>query len=156
MSFNGMSLESLNVTPEEFKEYFGIDLEERLALGFGGGNPSNEQYAYIKRQRVRLNTFIDYYFGVSGGKIGDCYGEPTDYQKFHYKMALLEQIYYTLTNGEISTRSGIDENMDATISQGELEGRSICIEAKRHLVLCGLYNRTIYSHGFRANWWWSL
>lgn len=151
-----IGLESLDVTPEEFRQFTGIDLKERLNTSYMSGNPSNDVDGFMNMCRVRMNTYIDTYFKNTGGIIASYLPQPTDEQKFHYKLALIEQIKYMLINGDIPSRSGLDENGNLTVSRQDLEQLSIAQEAKSHLLCCGLYNRQITTGGFALAWWWIL
>ena len=64
----------------------------------------------------------------------------TDYQKYHYKHALLEQAIYIYKNGDISVDSGYDPD------KGEVarpERYAIAPNCKAELRLCGIWNRNI-------------
>lgn len=154
MLFN-ISLEKLDVTPEEFRQVTGIDLKERLNTSYMSGNPSNDVSTFINLCRLDINTYIDTYFNSTRGMIASYLPQPTDEQKFHYKMAVIEQIRYTLRNGEISTRSGLDENGNLTVAMQDLNQIAIAPNAKYHLLNCGI-NRQITTGGFALAWWWIL
>lgn len=146
-----ISIQSLDVTPEEFLEYSGINLSETIKR-YGNGNPSERVESFLRRNRIRLNNWIDSHFGRP---IGPQFNDPTDYQKFHYKLALIEQDIYCLRNGDIATDSGLDENYSLRLSRADVEELSLAPEAKRNLILAGLWNANIGArYGFSMRWWW--
>lgn len=152
-----MDIEKLTITPEEFLQYTGIDLNVELKGtivddGQMGGNPSNEVNAFILRVRRRMNNWIDSHFR---GHIGQGYPCESDYQREHYKMALIEQVLYVLKNGDISVDSGRDDNGAMTMSRQDIDELSIGLEAKRNLILAGLCDRSVCGNLF-SDWWWRI
>ena len=146
-----IDINDLSITPEEFLEYTGVNLAVELrGIDHRAGNPSNAVSAWLERNRIRLNTWIDqhYYGGLGFG-----YREPTDYERYHYKLALLEQCYYVFKNGDIASDSGRDDNGAMRMSRDDIKELSIAPETIRHLNLAGLYSRRIGGKGFSLAWW---
>ena len=135
------------ITKEDFKEYTGIDLIEELA---GDSNPSNKADSFLFRVEVRMETFVE----VNTYKRLDTeYRKFTDYQKLHYKLALLEQAYYIIHNGEISTDSGYDPDKGEIADNTTLTNKEIAPNTKRELTLCGLFSRKLNSSLRYRGWW---
>ena len=133
-------LQTRYITLDEFKEYFSID----LAAAFDG---SENAIAFLKRIEDRLATFCDSKFNQN---IDMKYPQFTDYQKYHYKLALLEQAIYVFKNGDISVDSGYDPE------KGEIartEKYAIAPNCKDNLRLCGIWNRNIPNMG---PFWWGV
>ena len=97
-----MELKTKYITADDFKQYFGIDLEAELKTN---DNPSDEVNAFLKRIENRMGAFINARFYKN---VDIDYKHFTDYQKEHYKLALLEQANYVLTQGDVSVDSGYD------------------------------------------------
>lgn len=147
-----MELQTKNITLDEFKEWAGIDLQAQMR---GDDNPSATAQAFLNREAYRLETFIDSAFYRNVKKE---YPNFTDYQKEHYKHALMEQILYVFKNGDISVDSGYDPDDGVKASTGTLNEKSIAPNARRELMLCGLWCREIRNHGRNAGdvgpiWW---
>lgn len=137
---------NIHVDNDEFKEYTGIDLIEKL----GAENVS----PFFYRVQTRLNTYID---SVFYRNVDALYPTFTEYQKFHYKMALIEQSLYVFRNGDISVDSGYDTEKGVIIGNGELERLTISREATKHLILCGLWNTHIKTpEGFFSGGWFDF
>ena len=123
-------LQTKYITKDEFEEYFGINLSSEL-----GGDM--EAIRFIKRVEDRLATFVDSNFNANIDMKYPCF---TDYQKYHYKLALLEQCIYIFKNGDISVDSGYDPE------KGEVarpERYVIAPNCKDNLRLCGIWNRNV-------------
>lgn len=123
-------LQTKYISLDEFNEYFNID----LAAEFGTVEKAK---AFLKRIEDRLATFVDSNFNTN---IDYKYPHFTDYQKHHYKLALLEQAIYIFRNGDISVDSGYDPE------KGEIakpEKYAIAPNCKDNLRLCGIWNRNI-------------
>ena len=130
-----------NLTPDEFKDYFCIDLDKALR---GGDNPSASAEAFIRRETDRLESYIVARLGRSPK---DIYGRMTDYQREEYKKALLEQVYYVFKNGEISADSGYDIDKGEVASSGILASKAIAPNARSHLIACGIWNANVWRGG---------
>ena len=137
------------ITKEDFKEYTGIDLIEELA---GDSNPSNKADSFLFRVEVRMETFVE----VNTYKRLDTeYRKFTDYQKLHYKFALLEQALYIFKNSDISVDSGYDPNTGIIANKNTLKSISLAPNARNELILCGLFDRHIRSkRSIEWGTWW--
>ena len=133
-------LQTRYITLDEFKEYFGIDLIQAFKT-------DTNAMAFLKRIEDRLATFCDSNFNANIDRKYPCF---TDYQKYHYKLALLEQAIYIFRNGDISVDSGYDPE------KGEIartEKYAIAPNCKDNLRLCGIWNRNIPNMG---PFWWGV
>lgn len=144
-----MDLKTKYISKEDFKQYFGIDLEAELKAN---DNPSDEADAFLKRVENRMSAFLNANFYKD---IDKDFTNFTNYQKEHYKLALLEQAYYVLTQGDISVDSGYDIDNGIRASRHEIDRIKISSNAREELILCGLWNRKIKNRGRGAldGWW---
>ena len=141
-----MNLQSRFITNDEFKEYTGIDLGAELK---GTSNNSDKVDSFIFRITNNLETYIQSQFFK---KLDYEYAHFTDYQKEHYKYALMEQVLYVFKNGDISSMSGLEDERIVT-PRKELNKIIISENTKRELQLCGVWSRHI---GGRASiFWWN-
>ena len=139
-----MTLQTRYITPDEFTEYFGIDLGAQLQ---GNANPSDKANAFLKRIEDRMESFINAHFFK---KVTDEWPVFSDYQKEHYKLALLEQAIYVFRNGDISVDSGYEPEQGIVISRHAVQELSMAPNAINELILCGLWNRQFA--GTMAGW----
>lgn len=142
-------LKTKYITADDFKQYFGIDLEAELKED---DNPSNTVNAFLLRIETRMETFLDANFYRN---IEREFPNFTDYQKKHYKLALLEQAYYVLTQGDISVDSGYNFEEGIKASREQLHTIKISDNCKEELLLCGLWCRKIRNKirgGFNDGW----
>lgn len=134
------------ITPDDIKEYFPeLHFEESLGS-------EAEELAIINRVERRIATFLDANFYRQVDKE---YPEFTDYQKDHYRYALMEQVAYMFKNGDISLDSGYDAERGVKATGGQIKNVIICENAKEELMLCGLWCRKIKGrsrNGF-DDWW---
>lgn len=143
-----MALQTRYVTKDEFKEYSGIDLDTQLK---DDDNPSNKAEAFLNRIEVRMEAFLNAEFFRN---VDVEFKKFTDFQKQHYKYALMEQAIYILRNGDISTDSGYDPEKGVITSAKNLKPLTIAPNAKDHLSLCGLWSRKINGErgGYYYEW----
>lgn len=132
-----MAIQTRYITKDEFREYSGIDLDAQLK---DDDNPSDKANAFLKRIEVRMEAFLNANFFRN---INVEYRKFSDYQKEHYKYALMEQAIYVLRNGDISTDSGYDTEKGEVANAKHLKGIIIAPNAKDQLSLCGLWCRHI-------------
>lgn len=137
-----LSLQTRYITLDEFQEYFNIDLVEN----FGS---TEAALAFLKRIEDRLSVYCDAKFNRNIDKL---YPEFTDYQKEHYKLALLEQTIYIFKNGDLSVDSGFDPEKGEV---GKPENYAIAPNCKNNLILCGIWNRNVRPRNtlFGPGWW---
>lgn len=137
-----MEIKSKYITPEDFLAYTGINLIEELK---DDDNPSNKANAFLFRVENRLESYISAYLYKDMNKE---FFNFSDFQKEHYKYAIIEQALYVLKNGDISVDSGYDfESNKVVIKKAELEQRIIGINAKNELMRIGIWNRNIRNVG---------
>lgn len=141
-----MEIKTKYITPDDFKDYFGIDLDLELK---SSANPSDTADAFIIRIEDRVATFLDAEFYR---KVDQEFPEFTDYQKEHYMKALLEQAIYVFKNGDISVDSGYDYDFGERASNDTLLKKSIAPNCKQHLLLCGLWCRKVKPNRTRGFW----
>lgn len=132
-----MEIKTKYITPDDFKDYFGIDLDLELK---SLGNPSNTAEAFIMRIEKRVASFIDAEFYR---RVDEEYPNFTDYQKEHYSQALLEQAMYVFKNGDISVDSGYSMDTGEVASNDTIIKKIIAPNCKQELILCGLWSRQI-------------
>lgn len=137
------------ITPDEFKLYSGIDLAKDLK---DDSNPSNKGEAFLFRIETRIAAFINARFYKN---VDSQYPHFTDYQKEHYKIALMEQAIYELRNGEIYTDSGHDPDEGEKMSPELREKIAIAPACKDQLILVGIWNRKIRNMGRGGYGWWN-
>lgn len=130
------NLQTKYITPDEFRDYFGID----LALIRDDTNPSNKQMAFLKRIEDRMEAMID---AQCFRKVSVEYPSFSEYQKECYKKALLEQAIYVFKNGDISVDSGMDPERGVVTDIKTLRDLSLAPNAKQYLQLCGLWSKKI-------------
>ena len=137
-----MEIKSKYITPEDFLAYTGINLLEELK---DDDNPSNKANAFLFRVENRLESYISAYLYKDMNKE---FSNFSDFQKLHYKYAIIEQALYVLKNGDISVDSGYDfESNKVVIKKAELEQRIVGINAKNELMRIGIWNRNIRNVG---------
>lgn len=132
-----IELQTKYITLNDFKVFWGIDLEQRLN---SDDNPSNDALAFLMRVEIDVAAYINSNFYRN---IDMEYPEFSDFQKEHYKLALLMQSKYLFDNGDIGSDSGYDINSGMKISREHLQAIQISDKARQHLMLCGLWCRHI-------------
>lgn len=137
------------ITPDEFRDYFGIDLMLELP---DDTNPSNKAMAFLKRIEDRVETIID---TECFRQVNREYPNFSDYQKMHYKRALLEQAMYVFHNSDISVDSGYDPEHGVVADRETIQNLSLAPNAKRELQLCGLWCKKIRINDWAGSglWW---
>lgn len=137
-----LNLKSKYITAQDFLEYTGIDLNIELK---DDDNPSNKVNAFLYRIENRMSNFIASFFYKD---IDSLFLKFTDFQKLHYKFALIEQALYVLKNGDISVDSGYDfESNKVVVKKEDIENRIIGLNAKAELMRIGIWNRKITNVG---------
>ena len=139
-----MDLQTRYITKDEFRDYTGRNLDEELA-----GREAPE--TLIHRVTDRLETWLNskYYQNIALK-----YPEFTDYQKEHYKKALIEQVLYILENGDISVDSGYNPDVGIIANTDTLSQVIISPNSKMHLEVCGLLSRKIRTCPRTGFLWW--
>lgn len=134
------------ITPDDFKDYFGIDLGEELK---GTANPSDKAYAFLKRIEDRMEAFLNANFFKNISVEWAC---MSPYQKEKYRLALLEQAIYVFKNGDISVDSGYDPEEGIKISRHAQTEIILAPNCKNNLRLCGMWTGHIGTRGFFGPW----
>ena len=132
-----MDIRTKYITPDDFKTYFGIDLDIELK---DSANPSDTALAFLKRIEDRISTFLDSQFYRQVDKE---YPNFSDYQKEHYSKALLEQAIYVFKNGDISVDAGYNTETGETASNDTIIKKTIAPNCRNNLMLCGLWCRKV-------------
>lgn len=141
-----MPLLTRYITPDEFREYTGVDLEEELR---DTSNPSDKVAAFLRRIEDRMEVFLNANFFK---RVSDVWPCMTDFQKQHYKLALIEQAYYVFKNGDISTDSGYDPDKGVVASKHSRAEITLAPNAIDHLRMTGLWSGHIGRGGFFGPW----
>lgn len=128
-----MEIKTKYITPDDLKEYFGIDL---LAEYVDDANPSNSANAFIMRVEDKVEAILN---GCFNRNVNTEYPNFSDYQKLEYQKALLEQAYYDFKNGDIARDSGYDIDKGEVASNGTMLSKSLSLMCIHHLNTCGLW-----------------
>jgi len=136
-----MEFKTRYITADEFKQYFGIDLQIELP---NGDNESGKVAAYLARIENRLEAWINanYFYNVTR-----FWETLNDNQKEQYKYALLEQAYYVLRMGDISVDSGYDKERGIIAGRSTINELSVAPNAMLHLENGGFLNTRIVKRG---------
>lgn len=142
-------LKSKYITLDDYFDYFGEDLRHLMT----SENPSKEAQAFLYRWENRVSSYINARFHRN---VEMEYPRFTEYQKEHYKLALLEQVAYVIRNGDISTDSGYDPDKGEVMNIECLKALVIAPNSINELMLCGLWSRKINgtSRASANNWMW--
>ena len=135
-------LQTKYITGDDFLLYTGIDLAAQLK---GNANPSDKVNAFLKRIEVRMEAYLNANFFK---RVSDEWPAFTEWQKEHYKYALLEQALYVFKNGDISVDSGYDPDEGIKLDPTARKKITLAPNAIDHLTLIGLWSRHIKSPGF--------
>lgn len=136
-----MELQTRYITADEFLQYTGINLREELNDTSNGSDKVN---AFLKRTEDRMEAFLNAKFFKN---VSDLYPEFSEFQKKHYKLALLEQAYYVFKNGDISSDSGYNQETLEIANQRKLRALAVAPNAIDHLRLTGLWSGFIGGNG---------
>ena len=139
-------LQTRYITADEFREYTGIDLKEELK---DDSNPSNKVNAFLIRVEDRMEVYLNAHFFKN---VHHEWPKFSDFQKHHYKLALIEQAYYIFKNGDISTDSGYDPEKGIVASKTTRSSITIAPNAIDHLKMTGLWTGHIGDGGFFGPW----
>lgn len=119
------------VTPQDFKNYFGEDLDAILKKD----NESNGTNLFLMHVEDRL---VDWIFTRSGRLTP--WESLTPFQQEQFQIAILIQANYILRNGNITFDSGYDPEVGIKVSQENIEKIEICRACVEKLIVSGLYN----------------
>lgn len=127
-------LQTQYITLDEFQEYYP---EINVMADFG---TQENALAFLKRIENRMETFIAANFHKN---IEREFSRFNDFQRKHYKLALLEQCIYIYKNSDITVDSGYDIDKGVVANIETIKKLSIAPNAKQELILCGLWSRHI-------------
>lgn len=138
------------VTPNDFLNYWGIDLNVKLRRGTTG--PENVAESFLKRVEDRLMTWIDantfrltpwdYYTD------NYVYGNENEaklakLRKDYWKKAILVQAMYVFKNSDIGLDSGYDPEKGIIAEKASLDEIEISRQAIDFIKNAGLYNHVV-------------
>ena len=130
-----MLMEPRFITPDDFENYWGLNLREKLK---DNSNSSNKANIFLKRVEDRVMSWIDANtFRVT------TWDNLTEYQLEHFCIALIEQAMYVYRNSDTALDSGYDPERGFISGAERINSIEICEPAKRELKLAGLYNLNI-------------
>ena len=132
-----MTIQTRYINKDDFKAYFGIDLDYEL---HDSENPSNNAEAFLYRVEIEMETMLNCLYFKN---ITEEYPKLSDYQKEHYQLALLYQAYYKFKNGDIINDSGYDFETGDKANTETILSKSLAPLAKMQLELTGLLTRHI-------------
>lgn len=137
------------VRPEDFLNYYGINLNERLK---SNANISNKADTFLKRIEDRLmswvdaNSFRDFHWE----ELRNDYQETDEYrqrfkkeQKELWQKAILAQAMYVFRNSEIGFDSGYDPGKGIIAEKQTLDEIEICRIAIDFLKEAGILNHVV-------------
>ena len=113
----------------DYKVYSGYDLDELFGQGAD---------AFLFRTAMRFEAFLASRLFVY---IDRDYPRFNDRQKELYKYALMEQITYTIINGDITSVSDEDGN------EAKIVRRAISPDAKQFLMNAGIWTKKFPQYG---------
>ena len=127
------------VTPDDFLNYTGIDLDSELR---DSGSPadSNKADMFLCRVERRFLTFVDS-SSFRNYDWDELAYHPRDLEAM--KTAILEQALYVFKNGDLSIDSGYDPQRGTTIEKSDLMRREISAQAIDILKNAGLFNQNV-------------
>lgn len=130
-----MLMEPQFITIDDFENYWGLNLREKLK---DNSNSSNKAGIFLKRIELRVMNWID-----SNTFRVTTWDRLTDFQLEHFRIALLEQAMYVYRNTDIALDSGYDPEKGFVADYAKLKTLEICEPCLRELKLAGLYNLNV-------------
>lgn len=144
-----MELKTKYITSDDYFRYFGENLQK--FFDENSDNPSDAVNSFLIRIENRMETFLN---AKCFKNIGSIYCHFSDFQKEHYKRALLEQAYYVIHNGDLSVDSGYDPTKGEIASVNDISSRTISQNAINELKVCGLWTRKITGQSWLYPFMW--
>lgn len=148
------------VSPEDFLNYWGIDLNETLK---SESNDSNKANIFLKRVEDRLMSWIDantfrvipwdYLKGPIKASTKER-EETIKKQREAWNLAILTQAMYIYKNSEIGLDSGYDPEKGIVATKDSLSAIEICQSAIDYIKVAGLYNHCV-SNKLRHSTWFA-
>lgn len=146
-----MDINTREITPDEFREYTGIDLEAELKPD---GMPGSTAERFIRRNGLRMEAYLE---TICHRRLETAYRELNSFQKEKYKLALIEQSLYVFKNGDISTDSGYDPASGPKATPRYLADAYLAPNAKNYLLQAGIMSRDVFGKGRMGalpyGWW---
>lgn len=136
------------VTPEDFLNYFGIDLNENLK----GDNDSFKADSFLRRVEDRIMAWVDAntYRNFLWEQLRDDYKAPNSYRQYFvneqkdlWKKAILNQAMYVFRNGEIGLDSGYDMEKGIVAKDNDLGTIEICRPSIDFMKRAGILNHVV-------------
>ena len=145
-----IKMEPQFVSPEDFLNYWGVDLNSKLK---SNSNDSNKANIFLKRVEDRLmswidaNTFRIISWDILRGDYNkyrdDKEREIAEKQKDAWRLAILTQAMYIFKNSEIGLDSGYDPEKGIVAKKDDLSAIEICQSAIDYIKVAGLYNHVV-------------
>ena len=130
-----MRTEAQFVTPMDFYNYYGIDLNSMLKVN---NNTSNKSNIFLARVESRLMSWIDSH-SYRNIEWDDLEGRRLEF----FQEAILIQAMYIYRNSDISMDSGYDPEKGIVAAREELEKIEISRATLDCLINAGLFNLQI-------------
>jgi len=130
------------ITPQDYKNYFGEDLDLVLPNDDLDDGQKAERFLTVVEDDIAV--FLD---TKCFKRIDTMYNELSDYQKECYKKALLNQARYKIKNGDIANDSGYDPSAGIIAERKNLRDIELSSKVIDYLTMAGLYNRKIKGSG---------
>lgn len=131
-------LDTLAVSPDEFKNYSGIDLGIELKPDDMPGQSQSERFLFRATSLLALFCAYRGHRSIEGVlSHGDFPRGLPENQRREWKMAVCEQAMWMLKNGDIATDSGYTINSAPHATMGELVERVVSPVALMHARLAG-------------------
>lgn len=138
------------VTPNDFLNYWGVDLNAKLRGNTPG--PTNKAESFLKRIEDRLMAWIDSntfrlttwdYYKDNAEYRNEREAKKAKVQKDAWKKAILTQAMYVFKNSDIGMDSGYDPEKGIIADKRSLDDIEICRQAIDFLKVAGLYNHVV-------------
>ena len=142
-----MELKAKFVTVDDFKNYWGIDLRDKLR---SNDNISNQAEIFLARVEDRLLNWLD---SNTFRKIR--YEMLTPYQVEQLQKAILTQALYTWKNGDLGVDSGYDAERGVVTKRSDLIVLEVCQAAIDYLKNAGLFNQKMRNYRRTLRGWGS-
>jgi len=122
---------NLIVTPSEFLTESGIDLNNLV----DDNNPSNKKERFLTMCQEILCGYI--YKNFKRDAIIYYNKYMSDTEKEHFRLAIIRQGEYIITNGNIGNQSGVSEDVTSIADRVKLQGAKISPNAIDELAMAG-------------------
>lgn len=123
------------VTPNDFENYTGVNLDEILKVN---SNTSNNSNLFLFRIERRLMSWVD---AETFRKYS--WTRLNNFQKEELQQAIIEQAEYVIRNSDLANDSGVDIDKGKIIDYDYICSIAICRPCINHLKNADLYNHVI-------------